>query len=60
MGPLAGLDVVENREIPWSCWEVNLDSYLIQPITWLLYQLSYPGSLTYDVLKRTTKSKNIL
>jgi hypothetical protein len=41
--PKVGLKVVK-REISWSCLESNTDTSVMQPVSWSIYQLSYPGS----------------
>jgi hypothetical protein len=32
MGPRVGLDAVENREMPCSCWESNPESSPVKPL----------------------------
>jgi hypothetical protein len=46
VGPRAGLDVVEKRNISCPYRESNPDLLVIQPVAWSLHQLSYPSSLT--------------
>jgi hypothetical protein len=44
LSPRAGLDIVDKRKISYPCQKWNPYSSAVQPIAYLLWSLSYPGS----------------
>jgi hypothetical protein len=49
VGPRAVLDTVVKRKIPTSRQESNPRTTIVQPMAWLLYQLSYYGSSVLEL-----------
>jgi hypothetical protein len=43
VGPKAGMNAVEEIKIYFLCLESKPNSWVVQPVAYSLYQLSYPG-----------------